>query len=73
MTEALSDMISLEGELARSILEVAAKLGWREAGTIGVNIEDTDEAVGLPAGGISVFGVGMSRSVFGVGRADIGD
>jgi len=64
--EASSENISLVGVPGLSSLEIEARLGCREAGKLGGNIEVTDDGVPLPAVGTSVFGVGRTLIVFGV-------
>lgn len=70
--EALSEITSLAGVPGRSSLEADAKLGWREGGNVGGIIEVAEDGVALPQVGVSVLGVGITLSVFGVFR-DIDD
>lgn len=67
--EAVSDMISLVGVPGRSSLDADARLGWREGGKTGGNIDVAEEGVAHP-GGASAFGVGTTRIVFG-GRGTV--
>lgn len=70
--DALSDIISLVGVPGLSKRGIDARLAWRDGGKLGGNIEVTEDGVALPAVGASVFGVEVSRSVFGPVR-DRGD
>jgi xanthine/CO dehydrogenase XdhC/CoxF family maturation factor len=63
--ETLSDIASLVGVPGRSSRETEARLGWREGGKCGGNIDVTEDGVLLPVAGISVLGVEVSRKVFG--------
>jgi xanthine/CO dehydrogenase XdhC/CoxF family maturation factor len=67
--EALSDTASLIGLLGRSSLETDARLAWREGGKVGGNIEVTEVGVALPALGVSVFGVDVTRRLLVTFRA----